>query len=179
MSTRCHVLVEGSSALIYRHSDGYPFGRNGVLSVLVPLVKDFMSNRGYDPEYLSAHILTELVMDFRYCRERFYARMKRAGHGESNDSYRNTSRYLSFGVEAFSPRKKNQFHSDIEYLYYVHKDGDITIRRPNAGFWDSPTLKNTDVYRVINIQNYVHRDENGKFAAMSKFDSKGYLRAAA
>lgn len=70
MSTRCHVGFYASaeqpldkpSALIYRHSDGYPDTEHGVLAALVPWAKDFNKRRGLsDAEYAAARGLVALM----------------------------------------------------------------------------------------------------------------------
>ena len=57
MSTRCMIEVEGCKVKLYRHCDGYPNGKWGVLATLVPQVKKFLKLRGFwDGEYLLARI---------------------------------------------------------------------------------------------------------------------------
>lgn len=81
MSTRCMIgfyepeavsLVD-FVALIYRHCDGYPGKLNekgeeveyGVLSDIMPILKDFNENRGLgDVEYASAWLVAKLKKDY-------------------------------------------------------------------------------------------------------------------
>lgn len=99
MSTRCQIgfyqpeavsLVD-FVALIYRHNDGYPGKVNkageeldyGVLSHILPILRDFNKNRGLgDVEYASAWLVAKLkdnYLDIGICRtfhfdiEYFYA----------------------------------------------------------------------------------------------------------
>ncbi len=66
MSTRCQIGfyepeakdLTDFEALIYRHLDGYP---EGVLPVIVPILKDFDINRGLDDvEYSAAWMVAKL-----------------------------------------------------------------------------------------------------------------------
>lgn len=99
MSTRCQIgfykegeeNLEEFQALIYRHCDGYPGKLNekgeeveyGVLSHIMPILRDFNANRGLsDIEYASAWLVAKLkddYLDIGICRvfhadiEYFYA----------------------------------------------------------------------------------------------------------
>ena len=57
MSTRCVIGYEGESALIYRHSDGYPDGKTGVLAALEPFRDHFFRGRGNDGAFFLARVL--------------------------------------------------------------------------------------------------------------------------
>ena|SRR3990167_8244754 len=70
MSTRCQIAfyedeakdLNGFTALIYRHMDGYP---EGMLPDLLPILKDFDKNRGLeDIEYASAWVVAKLKNDY-------------------------------------------------------------------------------------------------------------------
>lgn len=61
MSTRCQIFVEGLKSSLYRHSDGYPDSKHGVLATLVPIVNDFKNRRGWDDEYLLARIAQRMM----------------------------------------------------------------------------------------------------------------------
>lgn len=62
MSTRCQIKIKSddesvNTVYVYRHHDGYPNGRHGVLALLVPTVDKFRVERGYfDSSYLLARI---------------------------------------------------------------------------------------------------------------------------
>jgi hypothetical protein len=98
MSTRCHIAFVADadqplaypSALIYRHSDGYPDTPHGVLAHLFPFLRDFDRSRGLtDTEYLSARCLCHLVV----------------ASGSSDH-------YLGYGIS-------DSYHQDIDFLYVV------------------------------------------------------------
>jgi hypothetical protein len=70
MSTRCQIgfyataeqPLDQPSALIYRHSDGYPTTRHGVLAALIPWAQAFAVERGLeDAEYAAARGLVALM----------------------------------------------------------------------------------------------------------------------
>jgi len=151
MSTRSQVLVHGHNAIVYRHSDGYPDGPSGVLKALLPLCADFIKFRGFDPEYLTAHIAAEFIRLHR-------AWFKRAQRQRMKDGYpfgpmdRQTE-FIGHGVEAWD----GVFHGDVEYIYIVHKDH-VEVRHGGKGFWDNSTLANTDLVKKV------------------RFDGKGYGR---
>lgn len=145
MSTRCQVLVDGCTAIIYRHSNGYPDSECGVLATLLPLVKDFMAVRGEDPEYLTAQIVGMWVAGRHAdCKERDEAMQKNGERPRLDKSLP----YLGFGVEAWT----GQLHGDLRYIYIVHKDC-VEVREPTEGFWedDGATLDNTEVERVVDF----------------------------
>lgn len=65
MSTRSQILIEGSKASIYRHCDGYPGTPDGteygVLADLMPILRAFKADRGWDVEYLVARVAQRLM----------------------------------------------------------------------------------------------------------------------
>jgi hypothetical protein len=73
MSTRCQIgfYEKGEKdlskfkALIYRHCDGYPEDKGGVVATVVPILEDFNKNRGLDDiEYASAWLVAKLKDDY-------------------------------------------------------------------------------------------------------------------
>jgi len=142
MSTRCQILVDGHSASIYRHSDGYP---DGVLHDLLPLVREFTAVRGNDPEYLSAQIVHHLVA--RHRREIAQLKKGYKDRGETMGRLGDELPYLGYGVEGFS----GTFHGDEAYIYVVKQDH-VEVRETVGGFGvsaDSATLANTKVIRRV------------------------------
>jgi hypothetical protein len=141
MSTRCQVLVEGSNAIVYRHSDGSP---EAVLPDLLPLVADFMKSRGNDPEYMTAHIVARFIalhntwLDSRLAQ---YDGDTSSTAEVSRRSY-NQYRYLGYGVEGF--QAGDYLHGDTEFLYVIKADH-VEVRVPTKAFNAEPTLANTKV----------------------------------
>ena len=111
MSTRCQIgfytspdqLLARPSALIYRHSDGYPqalSGEYGVVPELLPFLVAFEKDRGIsDAEYCAAQALAHLI----------------AGDGLAPLESR---RMLGYGVCG-----DHDLHADIEYYYRVDPAG--------------------------------------------------------
>jgi len=99
MSTRCQITVEGQPVKLYKHSDGY---EDGVLPTLLPFIKDFVKNRGWDPEYMMARMTGAFLAND-------------AKEYEEHD-------YTGFGLDT-------EWHGDLAYKYIVHKEGDIEIVR--------------------------------------------------
>jgi len=124
MSTRCQIKVEGSDVYVYRHSDGYPDGEHGVIAALKPLCEEFLKYRGWDEEYLPAHIVSGFIVAYvAHMRERYedkdfplYADMT----PEQKEERINQSKFLGHGVDT-------EMHGDIEYLYVVTREG-IEVR---------------------------------------------------
>lgn len=110
MSTRCQIQVEGNPVLFYKHSDGYP---SGVLDVLLPLVADFFKLRGFDKEYLVAHICHAFIAAEwkNMAEDKFY---------KDNPNIVARSKYLGFGLDT-------EIHGDIEFLYTVKADGSVVV----------------------------------------------------
>lgn len=144
MSTRCQVLVEGSDVVIYRHSDGYPEEKAGVLASLLPLVKDFMASRGADPFYLTAHIIARFIQEHFEWFEAF----KKEARNQDHPPY-DEHKWLGYGVEAWA----GQFHGDVEYVYVVKPDH-VEVRTMGLG---EPTLENTKVIKRVKFDGKAYR----------------------
>ena len=133
MSTRSQIgiyensaSIEKPTSIIYRHSDGYPEGKNGVIAVLMPFLKDFKSQRGDDTEYLAAQLVHRLIE-------------KDKNHAISAGYYNKDSKYLGYGIS-------NNIHSDIEYYYAIYPNIVIVFAVGN------PDKKNT--WTLINEIEY-------------------------
>lgn len=148
MSTRCQILVEDSSVVIYRHSDGYPQGPHGVLATLKPLVIDFIKYRGWDEEYLPAHIIADQIKHHKAWADARAAEYEAEKPG-SGASYKQAG-YLGFGIEGYKPG--DYFHGDIEYMYYVRKSGVIEVMVPTEAFDAEPTLANLRVAKRVSLK---------------------------
>ena len=128
MSTRCHIIIEdpehGDKTILYRHSDGYPDGPNGVLATLVPFVARFLKHRGWDSCYLGAQIMCDQINQSREGMRAYYqdriAKDKAEGSEPSSylvESLANLENsFLGFGIS-------NQIHGDIEFIYRVTPEG--------------------------------------------------------
>ena len=125
MSTRCMIEVEGIKAKLYRHSDGYPDGQWGVLATLVPFVNKFLEVRGWDPEYLLARIAQDQMNGYD-------ARVKER-YGDGVD-------VLGFGLDT-------SYHFDLEYIYWVRKNGTIEV-------WGSSNGRRTKLVSTVNPKTW-------------------------
>ena len=116
MSTRAQVVIEENEGVfIYKHSDGYP---SGVLPILQKLLPKFKDGRGFDPEYLTAHVSSTFII------ESIEADKKRAKEWKKKGlEYERWSDFLGHGLGS-------DVHGDIEYLYYIRKDFSIDILHP-------------------------------------------------
>jgi len=128
MSTRCQIIVEGSDAVVYRHSDGYPDGACGVVKTLKPIVENFIRWRGFDECYLPAHIVADMIAVHKKDMDKTIRKMKKAGTPAANLSAYESAKYLGYGVEAYKADDENALHGDLEFLYVVKKNGTIEVR---------------------------------------------------
>lgn len=122
MSTRSHILLEGSKPMLYRHCDGYPGkpdgSEYGVLADLVPFLQRFKKERGWDPDYLLARMTQALT------------------NAHAPDGC------LSYGIDL-------AMHGDEEFIYVIKKDFSVEVRAAKREFWDAPTLKNTKLLETV------------------------------
>lgn len=112
MSTRSQIKLKNSTnnIHIYKHSDGYP---EGVLPVLVPFVKDFMAERGYEEDYILAQIVRRFAVVQHYENLKFrekYPQLKGSSDYE----------FLGWGLDC-------EKHGDIQYLYEIDEKGAIYV----------------------------------------------------
>lgn len=118
MPTPCQIgLYENNkrTVLIYSHSDGYPDGKNGMLNILIPLIKDFIKNRGYyDAMFLSSQIVYKLIEN---SRNQYY--------------FEDENKYSGFGI--------SQNIVAIEYFYKITEFGIEVYETPNP--WDQDSWK--------------------------------------
>lgn len=117
MSTRCQTGFEGGDVLVYRHSDGYPTSQ---LPLLSRFVNTFMKSRGFDSEYMAARLCAAIA--------RVWGTVGPEGQSKSQSkSEYKYGEFLSLGVDT-------KFHDDIEWFYFVKKNGDIEVYA--ASMWD-------------------------------------------
>lgn len=111
MSTRCQLgfyesteqAMDKPTALIYRHCDGYPDGKSGVLAALLPWAEDFQVRRGLsDAEYASARALVALM--------------------RQHDALD--------GVTSYGICGNHGLHGDIDYFYRVDPSGITVFETP-------------------------------------------------
>jgi hypothetical protein len=133
MSTRCQILVEGNATVFYRHSDGYPERKSGVLHDILPLVKAF-TKVSDDPDYLMAHIVHHLPSS--------YLQLMEGNLSFCGDEVK----YINYGIEGF----EGVFYSDSKYIYIVNKNS-VEIHKANSKFWDNPVIESTDIISVVDF----------------------------
>ncbi len=134
MSTRCHILIEGSKPMLYRHCDGYPGAADGatygVLADIVPFLVAFRERRGWDPEYMLARMAQHLCNVFEPDAEH------RARYGPD---------FLSIGIDL-------AMHCDVAFIYRVKKNWTVEVRATTAAFWDKPTMTNTTLIDTVAVK---------------------------
>ena len=124
MSTRCQIgfyenkndRIDSPHTLLYRHSDGYPGNKKeyGTLTDLIPFLNHFISQRGYDIEYIGARCLCYLIHEHTQDLP------------SQNEKVSKFGGYLSYGI-----CKPEDFHGDIEFYYAVFPD-EVRIYEPSS-----------------------------------------------
>lgn len=136
MSTRCQIMFHwgleetAPTAILYRHSDGYP---DGVLPDLDAFFKDMEANvpdnRFTDPCYLSAKLLVWFTSRHNDMMFGIYKEM--AKHATSGDDFAKKKLaefghpcdFLGHGIDLC-------LHDDIQFLYHIHCSQDYGAGRP-------------------------------------------------
>ncbi len=153
MSTRCQILVEGATVVLYRHSDGYPDGPTGVIVALKKILKKFIPASGFDEIYLPAHIISSMIVEHHKDGQRYARMMVKAGTPkEQADKIAKSSAYLGFGVEGYKDSVEGRYdtlHGDIEFLYVVKKNGTIEVRQCFNDNDKASNIENTTVVKTI------------------------------
>lgn len=114
-------------ALLYRHSDGYPGTKHGVVAELKAIVREFVNNRPPDPEYLAAYVLYRMKDNM----VKFHAELEK-----NNVPMFPEYNMIGHGVCSV-------VHVDIEYLYYVYwvEHGTVAIDVFSVSCdWDEGTV---------------------------------------
>ena len=103
MPTRCQIVIsktngiKGKPVMIYKHHDGYPNSKYGVIANIMPFLEKFKAGRGLnDIESVTARLLQYLTNGSD----------KRAG-----------MRGINYNCADYGVGTK--LHSDIKYLYIV------------------------------------------------------------
>lgn len=139
MSTRSNVIVKDSNSkqLFYRHSDGYPSCTGVDLAAFVQGYLDgsMRDNVGQSAGWL---ILRGHFED--------KGALKMSPTPDKEDHF------SGWKVGAYEPA--DEIAGDIEYLYIIDLDKkQLTVKVPKAGFWDKPTLANTQVLATMTFEN--------------------------
>jgi len=134
MSTRCQIgfyptkdtPLNQWEALVYRHSDGYPDTKVGVLADILPTLKEFHAIRGLDDcEYAAAVVIGELKR-----RQWEWVRQYRGIDGKGLDRQ---WAMIGHGVS-------KKFHVDIEYLYAVSPEC-VRVFRASCSDWQNGNVE--------------------------------------
>jgi hypothetical protein len=149
MSTRCMIKVAGHEPVIYKHSDGYPDGKPGVLATLTPFLKKFFKYRPADDgAYLLARILDAFMQDDRKYRaafERSHTPLTTLTAREKREN-REERETTGYGIEP------EMNHSDIEWFYVVDmEDRKVQVYTTTREFWDSPTVENLELSKIVDF----------------------------
>lgn len=116
-------------SLLYRHSDGYPgdleTNAYGVLTCIVPFLREFMECRGWDSEYLSAQLLFEMIRQSKESSAKWRATRSKDKE-ETEAEKKETARFdremdfLGYGISS-------DFHGDIEFFYALYPINNVTV----------------------------------------------------
>ena len=119
MSTRAQLVVETNEGIkIYKHCDGYP---SGVLPILKKLLPKFKAARGFDAEYLTAHLSAVLIQNSITSARAFYRRMKKKFPTDPTwANLKVTQEYLGHGLDT-------KWHGDIEFAYRIKPDFSVEV----------------------------------------------------
>lgn len=112
MQTPCHIIVEGNPAIIYASRNGSP---ERVLPILNRFLGTFWQERDISGEVCDTPecLVAQIVVRF--------------GFEICEDDYSN----LKVGLE---------YHTDVEYLYYIGADRQVQIWVPEASYQTDPSL---------------------------------------
>jgi len=170
MSTRCQIFIvderEGHGnindpcVMIYRHSDGYPEGKCGVVAALVEFLPKFMKHRGWDTEYMGAQLIASMIQgDKDYMIDMYQRRMDKAAKGSDDAVYykkrlqeaKEEVDFLGYGIS-------REIHGDIEYAYVITRKGvrvfDVTQdKKGNYLSWE----ERVHPHKWLELTKPVHR----------------------
>lgn len=183
MSTRCQVIVADKdgyhSAIIYRHSDGYPDDKFGVLAHLLPVCdKMYKMRRYHDPEYLTAHIISTFISiataDTKKLIKTLQREAKKANSSMSAAEVASFERsaYLGFGVRGFDGEN---LQGDIAFLYVVQPDH-VEVRQPMKGFWGNSHITNMKIVKRVKFDGTPYRLPRKRRAVKPKMTEQQALR---
>ena len=141
MSTRAQVMVSGNDVKIYKHSDGYP---SNVMPILQKLLPAFKEGRGFDDQYLPAHLCNTFVQK---TKDGWKNRAKRRPDLYPKEKV-NTYSFLGHGLTT-------RFHYDIAYFYFINNDFGVDIYRPAGEYWDEPNMKNLKLFKRYTLDELV------------------------
>lgn len=132
-------------ALIYRHLDGYPQGKHGVIQTLRPVLKAIAKQTGIDDgEYTAAWVLYSFMQNHVVQQKKYYTRRYRQAvrKDEKKDmryfkKKMKTPDFLSYGVCG-----DRLIHGDIAYFYRVYANAG-TIGSGCIEVWEPTSTKKT------------------------------------
>ncbi len=123
MSTCAQILVAGESVSLYRHSDGYPQGRHGVVGDLLPFLVKFVKFRGgFDPPYLMAQLVHHLVAK----EHRFWAKRARLQFAGRDRDYYESTKYIGYALLAVG----DEADLAAEWVYVIQSNH-LEVRKAN------------------------------------------------
>lgn len=138
---RCQTIIEGGDIMVYRHSEGEP---DIVLPKLLPLLREFMKYRGWDPFYMAAQITWLYKQELYDCVRRSIRWNKKHNYPTKPNAY-DSIKYHGVGIRPFTGR----FHSDEAFIYVVRKAGYLEVRATMEAFWNEPVLANTKIVKCV------------------------------
>ena len=133
-STTHFVVGTNLSAIVYRHSDGYPEGAGRDINTFLSLCAKLKDGRLDDPSYLAAKYVV-------YLADMFNNRLEKQANGEYGYT-RNASKldFLSVGVMQSDP-------CDIEYRYVIDC-GNLVKGKPTVTCYE---VGECDTYTPVKI----------------------------
>jgi hypothetical protein len=161
MSTRSQIVVLNDERdatpkkpfyphYFYKHSDGYP---EGVLPTLLPLVREFSTNRGEDSCYFVAQLSAAFARDAMrqdLAQVKYHQDLIAKGEDvERNkqmiEDYYTVPRMTGYGIDA-------DLHSDIEYLYIVStKPNDAWVKVLSQPYVEGTPYKGVDFQSPVEL----------------------------
>ena len=125
MPKPCQIAVEGSRVKLFQSSHGGPEGREGVLFVLVPVLKNLLDKNAFDAERLMA----ELTVAFGTSRQAYD--LKRVQHKRSS-----TKTFMIQYFQKVSTATQSlscTWRPSISWAYVVRASGTVEVYSADGG----------------------------------------------